>query len=218
MNQISEITTPQPPSIEEYADVENVADFLETAGIRMHVLQIHENPHRIAQEQNTAFHYSCKLINDDDKWFVVYFSKGLGLRTWIQPPENFVPTGCPLHVPLYKIGTQYDGPMPPWDEDTPRKNIETFEHCSKPTPPSLEEVVTCLAVDCRTVEDTQGNFSKWCKLFKTSDDSRHAKMTWEIVVKQRAQLLALLGEEGSYHRLIFETELPALKQNTEEMS
>jgi len=55
MNQISEITTPQPPSIEEYADVENVADFLETAGIRMHVLQIHENPHRIAQEQNSAF-------------------------------------------------------------------------------------------------------------------------------------------------------------------
>ncbi len=213
MQTISEIAPP-PPGIEE-PEMENVADYLESADIRIHVLQTHENPHRNTPEQNTTFHYSCKLINDEDKYFIIYFSKGLGLRTWTHPPDSFVSTGCPLHVPLDKVGTPYDGPMPPWEEETPRKDIETFEHCSKPTLPSLREVITCLAVDCFTIEQSQGDFLNWCKMLQISDDSRNAKMTWEIVAKQRQQLFALLGE-GSYHRLIFETELPISTEKKQE--
>ena len=44
---------------------------------------------------------------------------------------------------------------------------------------------------------------------KTDVDNQYAKSIWNIVCKQRAQLIALLGE-GRYHRLLYETE-PCLK-------
>ena len=190
----------------EIAELENVADFVKTAGIKLHVLPAHENPFRtVVKDQDSAFHYSCKLINEQEDWFVVYFSKGFGLRTWIQPPEEFIAASSPLHVPLGKIGKQYDGPMPPFNENTPKVDIETFRKCGKPTLPTLEEILNCLANDCRTIEQSQVNFTAWCKLLDTTDDSRFAKTTWDMVIKQRQQLFTLLGE-GSVHRLIHETE------------
>jgi len=185
--------------------LENVTDFCKTTDIKMHVLPAHENPYRSMQEQNLAFHYSCKLTNTEGNWFVVYFSKGLGLRTWVQPPEGFVITGSPAHVPHGQIGQRYDGPMPPWNDETPQADKDTFEHCSKPEAPFIEEVINCLANDCRGIEQSQGNFSAWCKTMRISDDSRTAKNAWDAVIKQRQQLAALLGE-GEYHRLIYETE------------
>lgn len=210
LTETTEETTEQAAANEEtyIAQMESVVDFVKTADIKMHVLAAHENPHRTIQEQNSAFHYSCKLINSEDNWFVVYFSKGFGLRTWVQPPEGFATAGSPSHVPHGKINTRYDGPMPPWDQDdeiTPLADKVMFEHCSAAEPPFLAEVLNCLANDCRVLEQTQGNFTAWCQRMEVSNDSRYAKEAWDAIAKQRQQLAALLGE-SEFHRLINETE------------
>jgi hypothetical protein len=189
----------------QFAEVETVADFLESEEIKMNVLPAHENPYRVVKQNNLDFHYSCQLINNENQWFVVYFSKGFLIRTWKQPNNEL----SPVHVPMDKIGTDYDGPMPPFDENTTQAELDTFNYCSKPTPPTMVEVMNCLANDCRTIENTQGEFKTWAKVMEVEEDSDYAKSIWSIVCKQRQQLIALFGE-GGYHRLIHETE-PSLK-------
>jgi hypothetical protein len=183
---------------------ETIDDFIKTSGLECYVLPAHENPHRMAADQNSAYHYSCKLVNRDEQWFVVYFSKGPGIRLWKQAPEMFEAGGKPIHVPKEKVGTQYDGPMPPWTEDSTDRDKEIFQTCSIPEAPHLPEILTCLANDCATIEQ-MGSFEAWCRKVKASPDSRFAKKTWDDVCLQRQQLQTLIGPE-QYHRLLYEIE------------
>ena len=181
-------------------------DFIQTAGIKAYVLPAHENPHRTVQDQNTAYHYSCKLINEKNNWFVVYFSKGPGIRLWKEAPEMFVSGGTPIHVSKDQIGTRYDGPIPPWTKKSTERDAEIFNTCSVPEPPVLAEILDCLANDCITIE-ASGSFETWCEKVGGNIDSRHAKRTWDAVLTQRGQLQSLLGME-QYHRLLYEINRP----------
>lgn len=183
-------------------ETETIEDFIRTSGLTCYVLPAHENPHRATGDQNSAYHYSCKLVNEEGQWFVIYFSKGPGVRVWKQPPEMFESGGAPIHVAKDQIGGRYDGPMPPWTEDSTERDAEIFETCSVPEAPYLAEIIACLANDCFTLEQT-GSFEAWCGKVETNPDSRFAKQTWDSICRQRQQLQALLGPE-KYHRLLYE--------------
>jgi len=194
--------------------VESMEDFIRDSGLRMEVLPVHENPYRHPADQATAYHYSCKLINAENRWFVVYFSKGPGLRLWQSPPDEFEASGKPLHVPLVNVGTQYDGPLPPFEGENAEYDENIYTKCSVPAPPNIFEVLDCVANDCYTVEIT-GVFEGWCNLMRAHIDSIHAKKTFETCSQHRLKLLALLGEE-LYHRLIHEMDRKVVVPETEE--
>jgi len=179
-------------------EMEDLTDFLNQENIRMNVLLAHENPYRPG-DTGPALHWSCQIINNENEWIVVYFSKGLGLRLWKEPPQGLA--GLPLHVPKDKIGKRYDGPLPPFEDD---KDRETFEYCSVAEPPNLKEVMLCLAVDMRNLEQA-GTFEKWAQLMKM-EDSPMLRQTFNILANQRRSLQQLFGE-GEYHRFLYETDL-----------
>lgn len=183
-------------------ELENLDDFLKETKLQMHVLLAHENPYRAKIGQEGSLHYSCKLINDKNEAIVIYFSKGLGIRLWKEPTEGLLSEGVPHHVPQGKVGQLYDGPQPPFENE---RDKEIWARCSAPQLPYLKEVFLCLANDIRNVELT-GSFERWAKLMQTTPDSRIARDTFDLILRQRADLRRLLGEEA-YHRLLYETEL-----------
>lgn len=185
----------------EDPEMETIEDFMKTTDIRIDVLSMHENPYR-PNSQQFAYHYSCQLRNEEGQWFVVYFSKGLGFRLWRSPPDEFESSGKPLHVPIDKIDTQYDGPLPPFEGDDAAYDQIVFEKCSVPALPNTAEVLDCLANESLIVERT-GSFESWCSSIKGSQDSLSTKKTYEICCQHRLKLRALLGPE-QYHRLVYE--------------
>lgn len=193
----SEIVTEE----ENGPEMEDIVDFINETGITMHVLLAHENPYRSRQQQGGAVHWSCKLINAENQHIIIFFSKGALIRRWCKPPETGLGETIPLHVPHDKINEPYDGPMPPWDDETTEQDKRTFTLCSTVEPPFLIEVLDVLAKDVWIVEQAE-TFDKWCELLKVSSDSRAARSAYEIVSQHRMELQALLGD--SYYKLVYE--------------
>lgn len=194
MDTITEIT---PEMTEDgVEDLKDIVDFIEETGLTMHVLLAHTNPYRNKDGQQGLVHWSCKLSNAEDRYIIIYFSKGIGIRRWCQPPEK---AGIPVHVPHDKIDEMYDGPMPPFESEQDRN---TFNHCSRIEPPYLVEVLDILAKDTCLVEQTQ-SFNNWAQALKLNPDSMLARSAFEIICQQRLELRALLGAE-SYHKLLYE--------------
>jgi len=179
------------------AETENIVDFVNDNDINMHVLLSHENPYRTKQEQQGFAHWSCKIICRD-KFIVIYFSKGAGIRRWIEPHIGISDT-IPIHVPHDKVGKPYDGPFPPFENDVDQR---TFNSCSQIEPPFLIEVLDILARDIWLIEQSK-TFEGWTQALKVNSDSRSARMAFEIVCQQRLELGALLGD-GNLHKLLYE--------------
>ena len=160
-----------------------INEFIAGNELRLDILPAHENPYRAAADQMNAIHWSCQLANRDSQSFVIYFSKGPGLRVWIDAEiEDQEP------VPTSKVGTPYDGPMPPFEDEL---NEEIFLKRSTPQTPRFSEILICLVNDIRTVDQCLG-FDDWCARFKWSMDSRHARKCYDGVCEQAMKLRALL--------------------------
>lgn len=185
-------------------EMEDIVDFINENKVTMHVLLAHENPYRAKEQQQGAVHWSCKLINSEDRFIVVYFSKGMSIRRWCKPPQTGLAETIPLHVPHDKINQVYDGPTPPWDDDTSDQDKRTYNQCSQVEPPFLIEVLDVLAKDIWLVEQA-GTFERWANVLKVSPDSRSARGAFDIVCQQRMELQALLGDDA-YHKLLYEIE------------
>jgi len=187
--------------VAETPEMESIIDFINENEIKMHVLLAHENPYRNQQQTEGLVHWSCKLINKENQFFVIYFSKGAGIRRWCEPPQTGLGNTIPLHVPHDKINQTYDGPMPPFDTDHDKL---TYLHCSQVEPPFLIEVLDVLAKDVWIVEQS-GGFNKWAQAMGSNGDSMMARGVFDIVCKQRIQLMGLLGEDA-HHKLLYEIE------------
>ncbi len=197
-------------------EMEDIVDFINETGISMHVLLAHENPYRAKTQQDGAVHWSCKLINAENRHIIVYFSKGAGIRRWCQPPQPGLNETIPVHVPHGKINEPYDGPMPPFENEQDKR---IFRLCSQVEPPFLIEVLDVLAKDIWLIEQA-GTFDRWATALKVSPDSRSARGAFDIVCQQRVELRALLGEE-SFHKLLHEIERVdpfVMEENTEIVS
>jgi len=195
-------------------EMEDIDDFINENEITMHVLLAHENPYRNRGNQQ-GINWSCKIINSDNKYIVIYFSKGAAIRQWCQSPEIGFGDTIPLHIPHHKINKRYDGPLPPFENERDKR---TFQFCSQVEPPFLAEVLEVLARDICLVEQA-GSFERWAEALKTSSDSRAAKTAFDIICQQRIELTALLGE-GACHKLLYEIDRvpeiePPTKNNEE---
>lgn len=183
--------------------MEDIVDFITDNKLEMHILLAHENPYRPKEFQQGSVHWSCKLLNREGQFIVIYFSKGAQVRRWCKPPETNLAETIPVHVPHDKVGTPYDGPMPPFDDDD-EQGKRTYVLCSHPEPPYLIEVLDILAKDIWLVERA-GGFNNWANIIKSDVDSINARRAFESVCQQRAEVQALLGEEP-YHKLLYEIE------------
>lgn len=181
-------------------EMENIVDFINDNKLEMHILLAHENPYRPKEVQQGSIHWSCKLLNREGQFIIIYFSKGAQVRRWCNPPQTGLAETIPVHVPHDKVGTVYDGPMPPFDDDDQGKR--TYILCSQAEPPYLIEVLDILAKDIWLVEQT-GGFNKWANVVNSSADSISTRRAFEIICQQRAEVQALLGEEP-YHKLLYE--------------
>lgn len=179
-------------------EMESIVDFINDTGTTMHVLLSHENPYRSKEQQQGLVHWSCKILHEN-RFVIVYFSKGAGIRRWTPPPETGLGDTIPLHVPHDKIGESYDGPLPPFETEQDQR---IFALCSQPEPPFLIEVLDVLARDIWLVEQT-GTFDKWALAIGSTPDSRIARSAFDIICQQRIEMIALLGE-GTCHRLLYE--------------
>lgn len=182
-------------------EMEGIVDFISENKITMHVLLAHENPYRSKRDQQGVINWSCKIINFDNNYIIIYFSKGAAIRRWCQPPEIGLGDTIPLHVPHDKINEPYDGPLPPFENEQDKR---TFQFCSQVEPPFLIEVLDVLAKDVWLVEQA-GSFERWAEALKVSSDSRAARAAFDIVCQQRIELAALLGDDA-YHKLLYEIE------------
>lgn len=182
-------------------EMEDVTDFIASEELQLHALVTHENPYRPKQAQANLVHWSCKISNPKNKFVIVYFSKGTGLRTWCHPPQTGLDVTIPLHVPHGKLYQPYDGPTPPFDNE---RDELTYRHCSTFEPPYLAEILDVLAKDIWLVEQA-GPFEIWANVLQLNHDSIAARKAYDVIYQQRHELMALLGEEP-YHRLIYEIE------------
>lgn len=195
-------TTETKPEIEDDGpEMEDIVDFINDNKLQMYVLLAHENPYRPKEVQQGLTHWSCKLLNREGQFIVIYFSKGTQVRRWRNPPQTGLTETIPVHVPHDKVGTPYDGPIPPFD-DGDEQNKRTYMLCSQPEPPYLIEVLDVLAKDIWLVEQA-GGFNRWANIVNSSVDSISTRRAFEVICQQRAEVQALLGEEP-YHKLLYE--------------
>lgn len=173
-----------------------IQKFIEENDLRLAILPAHENPFRAAADQMNAYHWSCQL-SKDGRSFVIYFSKGLGVRVWVDAEIDGEPP-----VPVSKVGTAYDGPLPPFEDEYEQ---EIFLKRSAAEAPRFTEVLGCLTNDIRNVENCLG-FDDWCNLFQWNMDSRHARRCYDGICEQAMKLRALIGLQ-EYEILLHNVEI-----------
>ena len=71
-------------------------------------------------------------------------------------------------------------------------------------PPTLAEVLDCLASDASGVDNAQ-SFEDWASEYGYDTDSRKAERTYRICEEQAQKLKALLGQDA-YNQLLYSTE------------
>lgn len=70
--------------------------------------------------------------------------------------------------------------------------------------PQIADVVDCLAMDSAGVDGNR-SFEEWAGEYGYDEDSRKAEQTYNLCVKQRDQLVNLLGHDA-YQELLYSTE------------
>jgi hypothetical protein len=161
----------------------SVSDFIATQGLAFAYQPAPENPH-MEDDTGRMSHYACTIRNGKAK-MVVYFSKGEGHRRWKKTARG------PEVKPGQRAPMQFTKTL--W-----------FEENTEPEPPTLGEVLDCLASDAASVDNAR-SFEDWASDFGYDTDSRKAKRTYKTCEKQAAKLKALLGDEA-YEQLLYHTE------------
>ena len=72
--------------------------------------------------------------------------------------------------------------------------------------PTAEDVMGCVALDARGLGDNVMPFEEWADEYGYDPDSRKAEHIYRLCLKQREELLFLLGYEA-FFRLMTSTEL-----------
>lgn len=71
-------------------------------------------------------------------------------------------------------------------------------------PPTAADVLSCLASDCVTIDNTD-NFEEWAHDLGYDPDSRRAEHTYKVCKTQSGRLQRFLGADA-YHTLLWDTE------------
>jgi hypothetical protein len=71
-------------------------------------------------------------------------------------------------------------------------------------PPTLEEILDCLASDAAGFENTR-NFEDWCSEYGYETDSRRAERVYKAIQNQVARLKNLLGH-SAYETLLWKVQ------------
>lgn len=85
-----------------------------------------------------------------------------------------------------------------------RMSVAFSQGSAHTEPPTLADVLNCLALDCSGYENNLA-FEGWCDEYGYDHDSRKAEHTYKIIGRQAASLTAMLGDD-LYRDLLWNTE------------
>jgi hypothetical protein len=72
-------------------------------------------------------------------------------------------------------------------------------------PPTMRDLLDCLASDASGIENANDDFEEWCGEYGYDTDSRKAERTFKACVRQAKGLRRLLGDDA-YELLLWHTE------------
>lgn len=168
---------------EETAETLTIDRFIERHGITLTWQSVPENPHWTGKDVGAA-HYFCTLATGGRK-MTLYYSKGSGLRVWRKTPKVWGNGDRPKDCK-----PRERAPLRLWRMSM--YNKEAFENWTDPEPPTVAEVLDCLASDASSV-DGAGSFEDWASDLGFDSDSRKAEDTYRATAKQANELRRLLG-------------------------
>lgn len=162
----------------------NIQRFIERHDVTFKAEPVPENPNMPDMVAGSA-HWLCQL-QCGTRTMHTYFSKGPGLRVWrrVQRPGEIYdrPKGwraaAHAQTPFFGRVSVYGS--------------EAFQAWTDPEPPTVEEVLDCVASDASSHESSD-SFEDWAAEFGLDTDSRKAERIYEACRKQARDLRRLLG-------------------------
>lgn len=158
-------------------------DFVREYGIEMEATPATSNE-RGEWPEGTA-HWTCKL-SCKDRDMIVPFSMGAGLRHWTQKGIRMLRR---YDDKRGRIGGRAEKPF-----GVVKGYLdEAWKEGTAPDEPTTEDVLSCLAMDAQTADNSR-SFEDWAEELGLDPDSRSAERTYIAVCKHASDLAKLVGE------------------------
>ena len=173
---------------------QTLKEFIAAHGITMTSQPTTNNPHMEVNKEHPMDHWYCNLRNSDGSVMGVHFSTGMGLR---KAPEGAAPE---MSHDRFILNRKHN-------ENHQKLKAEYVAYQKRrllPVPPSVEDVMDCMASDSSVVENCKESFESWCSEYGYDTDSRKAFATYNTCVAQARQFAAFIGAD--YEKLLFEVE------------
>ena len=154
--------------------MKTIAEFATEQGIKLEYSKAYSNPNMPDDPGHKMNHWAIKLTNSAGDEFTLHFSKGVGLMI----DERGRRVGQPRTV----------------DQQTKWR----------PEPPTLDEVLDCLASDTSSIDNAR-DFADWCRELGYDEDIRKAERTYQACIEQAEKFRAFLGSDAC-EELLYQTE------------
>lgn len=179
--------------------LESVKGFAERVGVTMTAKPVSANPNHVSGDDEKwaaeASHWSCTLVYSG-RTMTVPFSMGAGHRVWTRS-ARFGDWRRPGINARPVAGARVPFAMGAAASNYIRQN-------SRPIPPSVSDVLGCLALDAVGYDNSR-DFEDWAAGLGWDSDSRKAKRCYHATAEQSKALRHLLGDEN-YQALLYKTE------------
>lgn len=170
-----------------------LADIIERIGLSMTATPAAHNPNMIDPPGKGASHWLCVITREgwtSREAFAVPFTQGAAYRRWnAEKIRRYHGTYTRSEIARLSpvIGGRGLGGAP---ESIALRELR--EECSEPTPPTLEAVLRCLAMDALGYDNAR-NFDEWASEYGYDTDSRKAEKTYRVIGEQAKELRVVLG-------------------------
>lgn len=169
-------------------------EFIKEHGLKIKAQSAPANPHMQDEGRVKMDHWHVTITNEEGETFTLYYSMGPAHRT---KPS----LGNRMAHGIGYLAKHHKGYINSYALTTDQAIWN--EHC-RPTPPTLEDVLDCLASDCSSVENSR-SFADFASELGYDEDSRSAERTYRVCQDQAVELENLLGRDA-YKVLIWEME------------
>jgi hypothetical protein len=171
-------------------------ELIETLGLDMVISQVPSNPNMDHDGETTFYHYHAIITHKADSKnpnsMSTYYSVGWGIvERWLFAQKK----------PLFVDGW---GIIQIREAKRINKHLVSYQNmiaaAAKRFKPSLADILTCLIQDAASI-DQSPLFEDWADDFGYNPDSRKAYATFEVIQRQRAYLIKVVGH-SIYNQMI----------------
>lgn len=184
---------------------QTIQDFIARHGLTFSATPTSENRNMLGDEKwaKTASHWVCTIGRPGVRRpMVVSYSMGAAHRQWDPAALNRY-HGTYTRAEIAKFSPVLgDRGIAGYPESIALRELR--EQCTIPTPPTLADVLDCLALDAAGFDDAR-DFEDWAAEFGYDTDSRKAEAVYRLCGEQAKELRHVLGATA-YSELLYDTE------------